>query len=279
MTCLTFDDVDAKLLMARQELRDALSASNTLPLVGDVIEELDGSLRTLTRVWAADNIQTTAAGSLGCCFVGQDGHMSYSGTLMRGPTAEDLERDGTILAPGWFFQHDYVGPHRSVEFKIRVTKWRKKGERIAPRPVIAFPSARTWNYPGGHHLDGAALYLSRRIPNPEMYAFEVSDGGCTHAAFRTDEEVLDWLRRTGLELTAPLGESQALRGYFREAAHMDLDTFQSLRTIGVEEWWGPVNGTDSLWFATVDLDGARTIHACNPNVVGIPRRPSLKAPK
>lgn len=101
------------------------------------------------------------------------------------------------------------------------------------------------------------------------YWYLVRDSEMAHTAFTEKAHLLMWLEARGLKLTADLPADrgvwswQKVDGAYRQALHMDMDTFNALQG---ERTRGLQNGDYTLTIITLDNDGRRTEHKLNPNV-------------
>jgi|GEM_PF-3829338 len=99
--------------------------------------------------------------------------------------------------------------------------------------------------------------------------FTVRHSVWPHTAFRTAEQVHEWLSERGLSLAGSIpGERGTFRtigivGEYFTAIHRDVDAFQALETmhmIAVKS-----NGEYTLGMVTEDETGVRTVHYMNPD--------------
>ncbi|UBV20340.1 MULTISPECIES: hypothetical protein [Mycolicibacterium] len=108
---------------------------------------------------------------------------------------------------------------------------------------------------------------------PEMhertvgYWFTVTNAAVAHTAFRTRDELDQWLTERGLTLASPLpqagegGDSQII-GSYRRSLDRDQDRFESLEPILVTTAWD--NG-ERVPAKITEADGVRTVHVMNVN--------------
>ena len=100
------------------------------------------------------------------------------------------------------------------------------------------------------------------------YWYTVTSGATAHTAFRTREELDQWLSERGLSLASPLPQAAGewattqVIGRYRSVMDRDLDRFESLDPILVTTVWD--NGELVPAKITED-DGVRTVHLVNVN--------------
>ncbi|MQA40631.1 hypothetical protein [Rugamonas aquatica] len=108
---IQFDEVDERLRLARMAARDLIET----PLCGDYVLFPTGEMERLGRDWGGA-LQTTPSGSF---YLWKGGGADFSGGLNPPIARETLTRTVKTLAGRfWFFHHDWVGPGRSVHFRI-----------------------------------------------------------------------------------------------------------------------------------------------------------------
>lgn len=102
------------------------------------------------------------------------------------------------------------------------------------------------------------------------YWYTITSRAMSHVAFRTAEELKDWLKERGLKLTSSLPRERGtpknifIEGSYRRASYMDVEAFKAIRPLlKVAEM---SNGQYTLGKVTKDQNGVRTVHYLNPNV-------------
>ena len=91
-----------------------------------------------------------------------------------------------------------------------------------------------------------------------------SYGGTAHTAFTTKIEMDAKLSLLGLSPERELNKPDGCRiiGEYREAMYMNRDDFEQAEGLAVV-WMSNGSYTDAR--VTIDEDGGRTVHYCNPN--------------
>ncbi|MEB3023055.1 MULTISPECIES: hypothetical protein [Mycolicibacter] len=118
-----------------------------------------------------------------------------------------------------------------------------------------------------------AMYVTAL--SPEMhertcgYWYTVTNRAVAHTAFRTAEELYQWLAERGLELASPLpdlgegGASIPVIGRYRSVMDRDWHRFDQLDPILVTEVTDNAERTPAK--ITQDCDGVRVVHFMNVN--------------
>ncbi|MFE5290182.1 hypothetical protein ACFRAQ_34885 [Nocardia sp. NPDC056611] len=101
------------------------------------------------------------------------------------------------------------------------------------------------------------------------YWYTVTCGAMAHTAFRSVEELREWLDSHGLKLVNPLPEERGvhswgpIEGRYRSAMYMDIAQFMAVDPLLMIPQMS--NGRYTLGKITEDEDGVRTVHYLNPN--------------
>lgn len=112
-----------------------------------------------------------------------------------------------------------------------------------------------------------SLTAEQRI-NTADYWYTVRCGALAHTAFRSSDELEEWLAERGLSLSSPLpelGEPAFIPviGRYRSVMDRDRDRFEALDPILVTEVTDNARRTPAK--ITEDDDGVRTVHFMNVN--------------
>lgn len=144
-----------------------------------------------THDWG-DSLQT--GGHSGSSYYLGDGYLSYSGSLDSGISRASLiQTNYTKMGDVWFFDEDWAGAGRGVNFEIPHRVFTIKPG--ANTNGIEFESEYYW-------LQVLTEEYHQRTCN---YWYTITARGCmAHTAFTTERELLAWMDKKGLVLAQPL---------------------------------------------------------------------------
>jgi len=112
---IELDEQDQEIYRERQLRLD----NRRSPDMGDWVEFADGVTRRISHVWRASEgwedttVQTSDGGSF---YLGNDGSVSFSGSLYRSIDIKTLTFTGEFRpASAWFFHHDWMSAGNGID--------------------------------------------------------------------------------------------------------------------------------------------------------------------
>ena len=169
------------------------------PRVGDfirvnVVDKRAHDLVRITHDWG-DAIQTAHSES-GSYHLTQNGFLSYSGSLDPAiPKSDLVSTNQKIKRNIWFFDRNIAGASRGINTNILCRLFTLKE---------GADTSKIWATQPRMHL----AYHS--APVGCGYTWTVTTRGTAHTAFKTEQELLQWLKNNNYAVAKPLNTSQSI---------------------------------------------------------------------